>query len=71
MPRICAQVSDWSEATSVLKIDQSEVIFVALSSWSGTHGQGTFSSLVLVCLPKDHEYVNCHRDITEIMLKGA
>ena len=33
--------------------------------------QGTFPSLVLVCLPRDHEYVKCCYDITEIILKAA
>ena len=29
--------------------------FAALRSWWSALGQGTFSSLVLVCLPRDHE----------------
>ena len=30
-------------------------------------GQGTSPRLLLVCLPRDHENVNCRRDITEIL----
>ena len=46
------------------------------SSATTCHGevpleQSMTPSLALVCLPGDHEYVSCCRDITRIMLKMA
>ena len=40
-------------------------------SWRRVIGQGTSSSLVLVCLHRDHENVNSRRDFTKLMLKTA
>ena len=43
----------------------------ARRSWWSDLKQGTFPSLVLVCLPRDDEQVNFRRDISAIMLKVA
>ena len=41
-------------------------------SQHGGHGaECPFPSIVLMSLPRDHEYVNCRRDITEILLNTA
>ena len=37
----------------------------------GSNRSAIEQSLVLVCLPRYHEYVNCRRKITEIKLKTA
>ena len=42
---------------------------IPICSCHGGMPLGTFPSLKLVCLPMDHEQVNCHHDIDEIMFK--
>ena len=49
MTSASSQKKIWHSSTSTQPSSQ------VLRSWWSAHGQGTFSSLVLVCLPRDHE----------------